>query len=131
VLKTGLRREGEMRVKPTDSASLESDLVPDVLASARMIYFIECVCAELLAAELPAGQGSVGIGFDLTHEAPTPIGMTIRASVELVEIDGRKCVFSVEARDATELIGRGRHTRAVIDQAKFLKRVAEKARLVG
>jgi fluoroacetyl-CoA thioesterase len=128
MLTIGLRREGQMTVQPDDSAARGLSIVPDVLASARMIYFIECVCAELLAEHLADGQGSVGIGFDLTHEAPTPIGMTVRATVELVEIDGRRCVFAVEARDEVEVIGRGRHTRALIDRAKFDRRIEAKRR---
>lgn len=126
MLAPGLVREGQMVVGPEDSAARGLAIVPDVLASAKMIYFIECVCAELMAEHLEPGQGSVGIGFDLTHEAPTPIGQTIRARVELVELEGRRAVFAVEARDALDVIGRGRHTRAVIDRARFEERLEKK-----
>jgi fluoroacetyl-CoA thioesterase len=128
VLTLNLRREADMVVTEEDSAERMISIVPDVLASTRMIGFIERVCAELMAEHLEEGESSVGIGFELTHEAPTPIGMTVRVSVELVELAGRKCVFAVEARDALDVIGRGRHTRAVIDRRRFMERVAQKAR---
>jgi predicted thioesterase len=123
VLTPGLRREGEMVVTAADSAAAQTAIVPDVLASARMIYFMECVCAELMLEHLAPGEMSVGIDFHLTHEAPTPIGMRIFASVEIVEVSGRKVVFEAVARDEVEVIGRGRHGRAIIDTERFMKRV--------
>lgn len=127
MLTTGLTREGEMTVTPADSAAAATSIVPDVLASARMIYFLECIAAELMLEHLEPGQMSVGVGFDLTHEAPTPIGMRVRGRVEVLEVDGRKVVLAVEARDEEDVIGRGRHTRAVIDGQRFLAKVAAKA----
>lgn len=123
MLTIGLRREGEMKVTAADSAAAKLAIVPDVLASARMIYFIETACAELMAEHLAPGEMSVGIGFDLTHEAPTPIGMKIFVGVEVVEVNKRTAVFQALVRDEVEIIGRGRHTRAVIDVERFMKRV--------
>jgi fluoroacetyl-CoA thioesterase len=127
MLTPGLRREEETVTAPADSAASGLALVPDVYASARMIFFIESVCARLMAEHLEPGQMSVGVAFELTHDAPTPIGMKVRASVEVVEASGRKVVFAVEARDEVEVIGRGKHGRAIIDAARFDRRVAEKA----
>jgi fluoroacetyl-CoA thioesterase len=115
-----------MIVTAADSASAQLAIVPDVLASARMISFIESVCAELMLEHLAPGEMSVGVGFDLTHEAPTPIGMRIFASVEVVEVNKRTAVFQAIARDEVEIIGRGRHTRAVIDVERFMRRVKGK-----
>ena len=51
---------------------------------------------------------------------PTPLGMTITCESELVEIDGRKLVFSVSAKDEKgTVIGRGTHERFVILEEKF------------
>lgn len=123
MLTIGLRREGEMIVTAADSAAEKLSIVPDVLASAKMIFFIETVCAELMAEHVAAGEMSVGVGFDLTHEAPTPIGMKIFVGVEVVEVNKRTAVFQALVRDEVEIIGRGRHTRAVIDVERFMKRV--------
>jgi fluoroacetyl-CoA thioesterase len=126
MLKPGLRREESLVTTAADSAAAGLAIVPDVFASARMIYFIECVCARLIAEHLPPEEMSVGVDFAISHEAATPIGMTVHASVEIVEIDGRKVAFSVEARDEREIIGRGRHGRMIINSARFLKRLADK-----
>jgi fluoroacetyl-CoA thioesterase len=128
MLEVGLTHEATHTVTPEDSAALVSPLVPPVYASARMIGFAEVVCTELMAAHLAPGQTSVGTGFQFSHEAATPIGMKVTMKVKLVEVQGRKCVFEVEGRDELDRICAGRHERAVIDQAKFLARVAEKSK---
>ncbi len=115
-----------MTVTDADSAARVTPLVPDVYASARLIGFVEATCAALMAEHLEAGQASVGIGFHFTHEAATPIGMSVRVQVRLVEIDRRRCVFEVEGHDAVERIITGRHERFVIEREKFDARVRAK-----
>ena len=44
------------------------------------------------------------------------------------EVDGRRYVYDVEAHDDVEKIAEGTHERFQINQARFLERVAEKAR---
>ena len=68
---------------------------------------------------LTDGQESLGVKVEIEHIAPTPVGLEVTATAELIGIDGRTLHFKVEARDARELIGRGRHTRIVVDAARF------------
>jgi fluoroacetyl-CoA thioesterase len=126
-LTVGLTREATAVASPADSATLVSPLVPDVYASARMIAFVEGTCAALMAEHLGPGETSVGVGFQLTHEAATPIGMAVRVRVRLAEIDRRRCVFEVEGHDAVDRIMVGRHERFVVDREKFMARVHAKA----
>ena len=131
MLEIGLSREASRVVGPEDSAQRVSTLVPDVYASARMIGFAETVCAELMAQHLAEGEGSVGIGFQLTHEAATPIGMRVTMKGTLVEIAGKICTFEIEGRDEVDRICSGRHVRAIIRTEKFIARIAEKAKRMG
>ena len=64
----------------------------------------------------------------MSHTAPTPVGMTVTADVELESIDGRLAWFRVVLRDEHCVIGEGRHQRAVIDKAKFLEKASQKQR---
>ncbi len=98
-----------------------------VLATPMMINLMEE--AALAAAEhlLPEGKQSLGTRMDITHVAATPIGMAVDATATLVEVDGRKLVFAVEARDEQELIGEGTHERVVVTAAPFQSRIDEKA----
>jgi fluoroacetyl-CoA thioesterase len=127
MLTVGLTRDATTTVTPADSASLISPLAPDVYGSARMIGFAEATCAALMAEHLAPGETSVGIAFQLTHEAATPIGMTVRIHVRLVEIDRRRCVFEIEGHDAVDRITRGRHERMIVDRDKFVAHVRQKA----
>ncbi|MCC6847482.1 MAG: thioesterase [Deltaproteobacteria bacterium] len=131
MLTVGLTREATVRTTPADSATLVSPLVPDVYASARMIAFAEATCAALMAEHVGPGETSVGVGFQFTHEAATPIGMTVRVRVRLAELDRRRCVFEVEAHDAADRIAIGRHERFVVDREKFMARVRAKASASG
>ncbi len=131
MLTVGLTREATTVATPADSAALVSPHVPDVYASARMIGFIESVCAELMAEHLGPGETSVGVGFQFSHEAATPIGMTVRVRVRLAEVDRRRCIFEVEGHDAVDRITVGRHERFVVDRDKFMGRVRSKAASVA
>jgi fluoroacetyl-CoA thioesterase len=131
VLTAGLTREAAAVVTPADSATLVTPFVPDVYASARMIAFVEDTCARLLAEHLAPTETSVGVGFQLTHEAATPIGMTVRVRVRLAEVDRRRCVFEVEAHDAVDRITTGRHERFVVDRERFMARVRAKGQGVA
>jgi fluoroacetyl-CoA thioesterase len=69
----------------------------------------------------------VGTHIDVSHEAATPPGLEVTASVELISVDGRKLTFAVSAHDGVDLISRGRHERFIIDKAKFEAKVGSKA----
>jgi predicted thioesterase len=54
--------------------------------------------------------------------------MAVTGRAELVEVDGRRLVFKVEARDEREPIAAGTHERFIVNSMeKFLARAAEKA----
>ncbi len=100
--------------------------LPDVFGTPYLVGLFEGTSAELMAPHLAAGEQSVGAGMDLKHTAPTPLGMTVRAVSELVEIDKRKHVFKLEAFDDKEKIGEAVHVRYIIDAAKFNQKVEGK-----
>ena len=107
----------------------ESDIyrsMPEVFATGFMVGLFEWVCVELLRDHLDDGEGSLGTHIDVSHEAATPPGLTVTAKAKLVQRDGRKLVFEVEAHDGVDMIGRGRHERVCVDWARFNDKVAEK-----
>lgn len=97
-----------------------------VLATPWLIAYLERVAHRLLVAHLPAGYSSVGVWLDVRHLAPTLPGNRVRARAELVQIEGLRVTFTLQAWDETELIGEGKHQRVVIDEARFLRRVGAK-----
>ena len=125
-LKPGLTGSAELEVGVEHTApSIGSGLVP-VLATPVMINVIEAAALAAVEHLLPAGHQSLGIHLDVRHFAATPIGMRVRATAELVVIDGRTLSFRVEARDDKEPIGDGSHQRVVVNVARFDARVQKK-----
>ena len=109
--------------------SEEFVIMPEVFATGFLVGFLEWACIKALNPHLdwPAEQ-TVGTHINVSHEAATPPGLRVTAMVELIEIDGRKLVFAVEAHDGVELISRGTHERFIINREKFVSKVNEKQR---
>ena len=110
----GLRAEKEWTLRPEmlySPSGLEQDAV---LSSPSMIMMMESTAAEAIRSQLAPGTATVGFHVDVKHIAPAPPGAQIVTSAELVESDGRKLTFAVEARHGDRLIGTGRHRRAII-----------------
>jgi fluoroacetyl-CoA thioesterase len=125
-LKPGLTGSADLVVGVEHTApSIGSGLVP-VLATPVMINVIEAAALAAVEHLLPAGHQSLGIHLDVRHFAATPIGMAVRATAELVAVDGRTLTFRVEARDDKEPIGDGTHQRVVVNVARFDARVQKK-----
>jgi predicted thioesterase len=91
-----------------------------------MIAFMERVSHRMLAEHLSPGETSVGIYLEIKHLAPTPVGAEVQVTSEVTAVAGNLVTFIVEAHDHVEKVGEGVHRRAVIDEARFLRRVEAK-----
>jgi fluoroacetyl-CoA thioesterase len=101
--------------------------MPQVFATGFLVGFIEWTCILAVKPHLDWPQEqTVGTRIELSHEAATPPGFEVAATAELLEIDGRKLVFGIEARDSRDLIAKGRHERFIIDREKFDRKLEEK-----
>ncbi|MCD6519857.1 MAG: thioesterase family protein [Anaerolineae bacterium] len=92
----------------------------DVFSTPYMIALMEGAAVAAVDPLLPEGYQSVGIRVEIDHLAPTPVGSKVVAHAELVEVDGRKLTFQVEARDEAGIIGRGVHQRFIIHAERFM-----------
>ena len=116
MLKTGLTHETKVKVEENMTAgALRSGLVP-VLATPVLLAIIENTCYECVMDYLEPGQTTVGTGVNITHEAPTPVGMTVTASCRLKEVEGRRLVFQIEVKDEHEVVSRGDHERFIVER---------------
>ncbi|RQS61583.1 thioesterase [Burkholderia sp. Bp8963] len=99
---------------------------PDVMSTPAMLALMERACAEIMRGELKEGQLSVGVNTQLTHSAPTPVGVEVTATATFRSMDGSLYVFDVVANDPKGQVGRGTHARAVVDRAGIEKRAASR-----
>jgi fluoroacetyl-CoA thioesterase len=103
-------------------------VMPEVFATGFLVGFLEWACIKAVNPHLdwPREQ-SVGTHIDVSHEAATPAGLEVTASVKLIAVEGRKLTFTVSAHDGVDLISQGRHERFVVDKEKFEAKVRAKA----
>jgi fluoroacetyl-CoA thioesterase len=98
-----------------------------VYATPWMIGDIEYTCRDLILAHADAGEDSVGVEVAVRHLAPTLPGMTVEITARVTAVEGRKVAFEVVAKDELDEIGRGTHTRFVVDVEKTIQRLKAKA----
>ena len=128
-LRPGITGEQRLTVQPQDAISFMGPDIPGVLASPRMLLLMEHAARECVLPHLLPGFDTVGVGFEFEHCAAAPIGSTVVATAEVLAIDGRKVQFKIEARDEVEVIGRGKHVRAIVEITRFAQRMREKLAL--
>jgi len=85
-----------------------------VLSTPSMIGLMERAGIQAVQPYLGEGQTTVGFEVNVKHFAATPKGKKVTVRAELLDIDGRKLRFKVEAHDEDRKVGEGTHRRAII-----------------
>ncbi len=133
-LQAGLTFQHQFTVPPTKTVPAlypeadEFQSMPEVFATGFLVGLLEWACIKLVNPHLnwPLEQ-TLGTHIDVSHQAATPVGLIITTDVTLIEIDGRRLIFAVEAHDGVDLIAKGRHERFIIDRNRFDEKVTAKA----
>ena len=117
----GLRAEIERIVSADDTAeALGSGDVP-VLATPRLIAWLEAATITALDGHLPPGITSVGTSVDVRHRAPSPVGEVVILRAYVVRDEGRRVEFAIEAESAAgKRLAEGSVTRAIVERTQFL-----------
>ena len=123
----GLRGVAREKVSEKNTAIAYGSGSISVFATPAMIGLMEKAALSSVDPLLPEGHSTVGIKVDVEHLAATPTGGFVEARSELLEIDGRRLIFKVEAFDSKDMVGRGRHERFIVATEKFLKKVQERS----
>jgi fluoroacetyl-CoA thioesterase len=130
-LEPGLLKETEITVQEGDTARASGgETLPPVLSTPRLISYLEQTAHAAVLPYLGEGQSTVGVVVNIRHLAATPVGMKACFRAELLEIDGRRLRFRVEAWDELEKIAEGEHERFTIDRVRFLERLQKKSQQV-
>jgi predicted thioesterase len=127
-LKTGMKGTFTLKVERQHCTSRGG---PWVFSTPEMVKFSELSSHQLVAPMLSAGENSVGVTVNIRHLAPTLEGQTVRAEVELIEVDRRRLKFKVNLFDELEPIGECEHERFVTDVARSGERLKAKAQKLG
>ena len=119
MLETGIKGTRTVTVNEGNTAKAMGSGTLDVFATPALIALMEETCWRSVANELEEGSGTVGTLLEIKHTAPTPVGMKVTCESTLTEVDGRRLIFEVIARDAKGVVGEGKHERFIIQNEKF------------
>ena len=93
--------------------------MPEVYGTPFMIWLMEVAATNAIAMSLPPGWVSVGVDVHVRHLSATPVGRTVTARAVVTAVSEKLVSFDVEAHDGVALIGKGTHTRAPVELARF------------
>lgn len=126
-LKVGMTGEASVIVNASNTALKFGSGAVNVYATPAMIGLMENASINAVDRHLPEGYATVGTKIEIKHMAATPIGMKVMANAEVIEIDGLKIKFKVEAFDEKEKIGEGKHNRYIVKLSDFSRKAESKA----
>lgn len=123
MLQTGLSFTSSKKIKESDLAVNMGSGDLEVLATPAMATLMENAAMNAVSQHLPEGSTTVGGSIEILHLKPSAINGSIKATAKLEQIDGRKLVFSITAEDETGEIGKGTHSRFIVDKNKFMSKL--------
>jgi fluoroacetyl-CoA thioesterase len=114
-----------MRYVVTDAdtaASVGSGDVP-VLATPRLIAWMEAATVQAAAQFTHRDQTTVGTAVRVEHRRATRVGGSVEVSAEPTAATGRRLTFVVGATDESgQVVATGEIDRAIVDRKQFLDR---------
>lgn len=104
------------------AAELGSGDLP-VLATPRLINWLERLTQATAKVTIPEGQTTVGTLVKVEHLKATPVGHKVRCECSRAVSDGRRLIFHVAAFDEEDqAIAAGEIHRRVVDPDRFMAR---------
>jgi len=97
-----------------------------VLATSTLVRLVEEAAIQCVQPILAAEEALLTASVDVTHIAPTPVGLIVRIEVEIVSIEGRRVDFAIGAFDEREKIAEGTMECAIVLRQKFRATLEEK-----
>ncbi|PLX10750.1 MAG: hypothetical protein C0597_16260 [Marinilabiliales bacterium] len=125
-LKIGLTYTATQTVEKKDTAAHYGSGLVEVFATPAMIALMENAALKTVLPFLGDDYNTVGFEINVRHIKPTPIGMKVECTAYLSEIDGKKLIFTLEAKDEEGKIGAGTHTRYIINSKNFMESLNKK-----
>jgi len=131
ILKPGLCAGKTETVSEKNIASALGSGCLGVYSTPAMIALMEGTALSAVDPLLPLGYSTVGTELNVKHLSATPQGMEVSAKAELLSVEGKSLLFTVEAFDEAGKIGEGTHRRFIVENGKFLARTEGKKQSSG
>ncbi len=126
MLTPGIEGEKQIVVTPEMTALAYGSGTVEVFATPAMIALMEQTAMESVAGKLPETHVTVGTEVSVKHFKATLPGKSVICNSRLIRAEGMKLVFEVAASDQSGLIGKGTHTRYIVDKQEFVDNLRNK-----
>ena len=114
----------EKTSQPQESAASLGSGGLEVFSTPSLVALFEVTAKRGVDALLPEGHSTVGIEIAVKHQKATRIGKQVRCTATITAVEGKRIALSGEMWDEDGRIGEGTHTRYVVNDAEFLKRLS-------
>ena len=125
-LTPGIEGKKEISVTADKTAIAYGSGIVEVFATPAMIALMEQTAMESIAHFIPESYTTVGTEVAVKHFKATLPGKIVTCNTRLIQAQGEKLVFEVIASDASGLIGKGSHTRYIVDKQAFIDNLINK-----
>ena len=115
----GTRARVDAVVTPDMVATLGGSAVHPLLATAKMIEWMEWAGRRLILPYLEPDEDAVGYRVDVTHRRPTAVGQPFWATAQFVAREGTRILADVAAFNAEGLIGEGRFVQVLVSRTRL------------
>jgi len=113
----------EITVAQKDTASAHGSGKLAVFATPAMVALMENTAMRCLEDDLEPDSDTVGVEINVKHVKATRVGKEVSCKASVVEVDGRRIRFEIEASDDKGAIGYATHDRFIIDPEKFMSKL--------
>lgn len=100
-------------------ATLGGQKIHPVLATIRMIEWMEWAGRKLILPYLEPDEDAVGYRIDIVHKNPTGVGEEFSATASLLRVEGNRIITEVSAHNARGVIGQGTFTQVLLPKAQL------------
>lgn len=112
-------------VQPEMAAHFGGRSIHPVLSTWALVHHLEWAARRLLEPHLEAGEEGVGVGVDVRHRQPAPIGTTVLARAFRPRVEGNVLCCQVAAYAGERLLSEGEVFQAVVDRVAWQRRLDE------
>ena len=106
-------------VSGSDTAAALGSGDLQVLGTPRLVALLEAAAVAAIRDSLSPTSTTVGADVSVTHRAPSAVGTVVHATATVVDVDGRRLTFTLEATMDEAIVATGRHVRVIVDRDAF------------
>lgn len=123
MLKEGLVFSQEKIVQKNETAAVLGSGGVDVFSTPMLIAFMENTAYKLVQEHLEKGESTVGTVVNIEHLKANLVGDKLKCQATLKKIEGKKLEFEVLVSFGEVTVGKGNHTRYIVNLEKFLEKL--------